>query len=271
MKTGKRVLVTGSSGQLGQTIKELYSKNGANLDVTFASKKELDICNQKKVASFFKNNKFDYCINCAAYTNVGQAEITPQIAYEVNAIAIKYLAKACKESDTILIHVSTDYVFDGEKNEPYSIHDKTNPINEYGKSKLLGELEIQNVLNKYFIVRTSWLYSKKYGNNFYRKILEKAKQQEELFVIDSEIGCPTDAANLTNYLVGLILESKSDYGILHFCDDKIMTWYGFAEEILKENDFLDHIRLVKPKGYVSSVKRPKYSVLLTSDFNELAS
>ena len=264
MSIATKVLVTGSRGQLGQTIKELYSKNDLGIDFMFTSKEELDITDEINVKSLFDNNKFDYCINCAAYTNVEQAEKTPEVAFEINSVAVKFLALACKDSNTILIHVSTDYVFDGENNEPYSVHDEANPINEYGKSKLLGEQEIQNILSKYFIVRTSWLYSKTYGNNFYRKILKKSKQQKELFVVDSETGCPTDAVNLANYLVGLIVESKSDYNILHFCDDKIMTWYDFAVEILRENKLLHQTRLVKSNTHVSSINRPKYSALLTS-------
>ena len=183
----KRVLVTGANGQLGKTINELFSKNEDNLKFTFATRAELDITKEANLKVFFRNNKFDYCINCAAYTNVEQAEKTPKTAYKVNAEGVKYLAEACKETDTVLIHISTDYVFDGEKTEPYTVKDKPNPINEYGKSKLLGEQHIQDILEKYFIIRTSWLYSKKYGNNFYKTILEKAKAEKELFITDEQI------------------------------------------------------------------------------------
>ena len=129
------VLVTGAGGQLGKTIKALFSKNNCNLNVVFVTKEELDITNSESTHAFFLNNKFDYCINCAAYTNVEQAEKTPEIAFKVNAEGVKFLAKSCKTSDTILIHISTDYVFDGEKSEPYTVDDIPNPINEYGKSK----------------------------------------------------------------------------------------------------------------------------------------
>ena len=141
-----KVLVTGANGQLAKTLKDLYLLNSDNIDFTFVAKSELDISVIEDLASYFKKHNFDYCINCAAYTNVDQAEVTPNIAYKVNAEAVKHLAQYCKKTKTVLIHISTDYVFDGTKKEPYSESDTTNPINEYGKSKLLGETYIQEIL-----------------------------------------------------------------------------------------------------------------------------
>lgn len=263
----RKVLVTGSNGQLGKTIHELFSKNKDKLEFTFLSKEELDITEEKNSRAFFKNNKFDYCINCAAYTNVEQAEKTPQIAHKVNAEAVKLLAKACNETSTTLIHISTDYVFDGKKTEPYTIKDIPNPINEYGKSKLLGEKYIQDILDKYFIVRTSWLYSKKYGNNFYRTILKKAKEGKKLYITDSQKGCPTNTENLSNYILNLIKGESKNYGIKHFCDEKAMTWYDFAEQILNEHLY-NNIKLVKVKNYRTFARRPKNSVLTKSIIDE---
>ncbi|MCF7566770.1 dTDP-4-dehydrorhamnose reductase [Sabulilitoribacter arenilitoris] len=257
----KRVLVTGANGQLGKTINELFSKNEVNLEFTFVTKATLDITKEVGLKQFFKNNKFDYCINCAAYTNVEQAEKTPEIAYKVNAEGVKYLAEACKQTDTVLIHISTDYVFDGEKKEPYTIKDKPNPINEYGKSKLLGEQYIQDILKEYFIIRTSWLYSNKYGNNFYKTILEKAKASEAIFVTDEQKGSPTSTESLAEYLIELIINRPNHYGIRHFSDDKIMTWYEFANQILKEHSY-EHIKLAKAKNYRTFAIRPKNSILL---------
>ncbi len=259
----KRVLVTGANGQLGKTINELFLKNEDNLDFSFVTKAELDITKELTVEQFFKNNRFDYCINCAAYTNVEQAEKTPETAYKVNAEGVKYLAKVCKETSTILIHISTDYVFDGEKIGPYTNEDKPNPINEYGKSKLIGEQHIQEILEKFFIVRTSWLYSKKHGNNFYRTILKKANKEKELFVTDEQKGCPTNTENAANYIISLITSESKNYGIKHFCDEKVMTWYSFADQILKEQ-FYEHIKLVKAKNYRTFAKRQKNSILLNS-------
>ncbi|MFD1615862.1 dTDP-4-dehydrorhamnose reductase [Gelatiniphilus marinus] len=256
----KQVLVTGANGQLGKTINELFAKNEDKLEFTFISKAGLDITKASDLKLFFKNNNFDYCINCAAYTNVEQAEKTPEIAYKVNAEGVKYLAEACKETDTVLIHISTDYVFDGEKTEPYTTEDKPNPINEYGKSKLLGEQHVQDILERYFIIRTSWLYSKKHGHNFYKTILKKAKLGEDLYITDTQKGCPTNTENLAKYILRLIVSKSKDYGMKHFCDEKAMTWYDFANNILKEHLY-EHIKLVKAKNYRTFAQRPKQTIL----------
>ncbi|MGZ0015679.1 dTDP-4-dehydrorhamnose reductase [Yeosuana sp. AK3] len=255
------ILITGANGQLGLTIQELYAENSA-FNFMFTSKSELDITSKRDVKSFFEKHKFDYCINCAAYTNVEQAEKTPDLAYKVNAEAVKNLAEACKESNTTLIHISTDYVFDGEKKEPYTTEDVPNPINEYGKSKLLGEAYIQDVLTDYFIIRTSWLYSKKYGKNFYKTILEKAQKEDKLSITDEQTGCPTNTESLAKYIIDLIVYKSVDYGLKHVSDNKVMTWYHFAKEILSENKLNNKTKLVKTSNYVTFAKRPKNSILL---------
>ena len=255
------ILITGANGQLGMTIQELYAGNRA-FNFIFTSKPELDITSKKQLDVFFDKYKFDYCINCAAYTNVEQAEKTPDLAYKVNAEAVKNLAEACKESNTTLIHISTDYVFDGDKKEPYTIEDVPNPINEYGKSKLLGEAYIQDVLTDYFIIRTSWLYSKKYGKNFYKTILEKAQKEDKLSITDEQTGCPTNTESLAKYIIDLIVYKSADYGLKHVSDNKVMTWYHFAKEILSENKLNNKTKLVKTSNYVTFAKRPKNSILL---------
>jgi dTDP-4-dehydrorhamnose reductase len=246
---------------LGKTIEALFAHSQKDIDFTFVSKTVLDISNKEALLSFFNNNAFDYCINCAAYTNVEQAEKTPEIAYQINAEAVKYLAESCKENNIVLIHISTDYVFDGKKDEPYTIDDATNPINEYGKSKLLGEQYIQKLMNHYFIIRTSWLYSKTHGNNFYRNILEKAQTEKELSITSQQVGCPTNTVNLAEYIIQLLLGKNQSFGIYHFCDKKVMTWYGFAEQILKENNMLNKIKLVQANKNLTFAPRPKNSVL----------
>lgn len=255
------VLVTGANGQLGRTIKELFYVNDLEINFIFVSKSELDITDKEKLCLFFKNNNFDYCINCAAYTNVEQAEKTPEIAYKINADGVENLANACNKTSTVLIHISTDYVFDGEKEEPYTIQDKTNPINQYGKSKLEGEKHIRKILKTYFIVRTSWLYSKKYGNNFYKFIIEKAKRGDTLSITAGQQGCPTNTITLSKYIVELIQEKCNNFGVYHFSDEEIMTWYDFAKKILIENQLFDKINLVKADKYLTFATRPRYSVL----------
>lgn len=257
------ILVTGANGQLGLTIKELFTNNSLGLDFTFVTKEQLDITNKAALNNFFAKNHFDYCINCAAYTNVEQAEKTPEIAFKVNAEGVKYVAEVCKETNTTLIHISTDYVFDGEKEIPYTVEDLPNPINEYGKSKLLGEQHIQRILETYFIIRTSWLYSKKYGKNFYRTILEMAKQGEALFITDEQTGCPTNTESLAKYIIGLIVNKSVNYGIKHVSDKKAMTWFEFAEQILSENQLKNKTNLVKGSKYVTFARRPKRSILIS--------
>ena len=259
-----KVLVTGAAGQLGKTIEELFCQREKNLDFLFVSKERLDISDEKAVKIFFYTHSFDYCINCAAYTNVEQAEKTPEIAYQINAEGVQYLAEACKKYNTVLIHISTDYVFDGEKESPYTVADIPNPINEYGKSKLLGEQYIQYILEKYFIIRTSWLYSKEHGNNFYKNILKLAQTEKELSITSENLGCPTDTVNLAIYIIKLITRENMNFGTLHFCDKKAMTWYDFAESILLENNMVTEINLVKVSNYSSFARRPKNSVLKNS-------
>ncbi|MFD2724775.1 dTDP-4-dehydrorhamnose reductase [Hyunsoonleella rubra] len=255
-----KVLVTGANGQLGKTIEELFADNNDNIHFTFASKEALDITDQQQVTSFIKKSKFDYCINCAAYTNVEQAEKTPKPAYLINSEAVKYLAEASKAHNVVLIHISTDYVFDGIKNQPYTVNDKTNPINEYGKSKLLGEQYIAQTMDAYFIIRTSWLYSKKYGKNFYKTVLNKAKAGERLSITSAQKSCPTNTISISNFIYEFILSSSKNYGLYHFSDETEMTWYDFAKEIAKENDIED-TKIERSEAYKTFAQRPRYSVL----------
>lgn len=257
----KKILVTGANGQLAMTIKKLYAENNEGIDFLFLSKTELDITSKKKVDEVFSSNSFDYCINCAAYTNVDQAEKTPEIAFKVNAEGVKKIALACKKNNTVLIHISTDYVFDGEKETAYTVTDQPNPINEYGKSKLLGEQYVQSILHNYYIIRTSWLYSREFGNNFYRTVIERVSQGKNLIVTNDQIGCPTDTISLSKFILELIFNCSKAYGILHYSDNKILTWFEFAKQILTEKGYRNRINLVKAGNYITFAKRPKNSVL----------
>ncbi len=256
----KKILVTGANGQLGQCIKKIAERH-STLDFSFKSSEELDIKNPDSVNRLFDAVQFDFCINCAAYTNVEQAEKTPEVAFKVNAEGVKNLALACKEFNVKLIHISTDYVFDGEKEEGYLPTDEPNPINEYGKSKLKGEQHIQEILKEFLIIRTSWLYSE-YGKNFYKTILRKAKAGEDLVVTDQQKGCPTNANNLAEFIMNLLVYKKFERGIQHFTDSAVMTWFEFAEKILNDNNLGDTVKLVKDKNYRTFARRPECSVLL---------
>ena len=256
----EKILVTGADGQLGKSIQEL-SASYSKLKFVFKNPKQLDITDSESVNFIFKKEDFSFCINCAAYTNVEQAEKTPEIAYKINAEAVKNLALACKKNNIFLIHISTDYVFDGEKETPYTIHDKPNPINEYGKSKLLGEQYIQNSTNQYLIVRTSWLYSK-YGNNFYKTILKKSKTEKIIRVTDQQKGCPTDAKNLAEFVIEKIQLGKKENGIEHFTDGEAMTWYDFAKKILDKECLEKDTEIIRDNKYTSFARRPKNSILI---------
>tara|TARA_R110002050_G_scaffold48356_3_gene112602 strand:+ start:180642 stop:181427 length:786 start_codon:yes stop_codon:yes gene_type:complete len=257
----KKILVTGANGQLGLSLKDI-ALDYPNYQFHFKNSLELDITKEKQIQEFFVKNNFNYCINCAAYTNVEQAEKTPEIAFKVNAEGVKNIAKVCKKFEVLLIHISTDYIFDGEKNEPYTIHDIPNPVNEYGKSKLAGEKYIQKILTNYYIIRTSWLYSKIHGENFYKTILEKAKKGEIIKITDEQVGCPTDTKNLANFILNQLISQKIKFGIIHFSDQAAMSWYDFACQILEVNGFNHYDLLVKDRNYRSFAKRPKNSVLL---------
>src|SRR5680860_336781 len=210
------VLVTGASGQLGKSIQKIASDYPKSTFV-FKNSKDLDITDASKVAKIFEKNQFRYCINCAAYTNVEKAESEKENAYAINTGGVLNIAEGCLKNRVDLIHISTDYVFDGKKKEPYTINDTPNPINVYGASKAKGEEHIKKILERYFIIRTSWLYSE-FGNNFYRTILRKAKEEQELQVTETQTGCPTHARSLAKFILELIDSGSKNYGIHNFTD-----------------------------------------------------
>ena len=256
----KRILVTGANGQLGKSLRDL-SKSFLEMDFLFLNRSDLDITSAIEIRKWFLKYHPDYCVNCAAYTQVDQAEKTPLEAYNVNVKGVENIVAACKEWGTTLIHISTDYVFDGKKKQGYLPTDKPNPINIYGKTKLEGERAIQEGMEKFFIIRTSWLYSKNYPPNFYLTILDKARKGEPLSVTDTQRGCPTDAANLAHHILEKIQSGSDDYGISHFTDRVPMTWYEFARLILKKEGLLNQAHLQKAENYRSFTSRPENSIL----------
>ncbi|WP_271783950.1 dTDP-4-dehydrorhamnose reductase [Aquimarina algiphila] len=259
------VLVTGSGGQLGQCIDKIKNEY-PKLTLFFANSTILDITKKDRVSDFFENKSFDFVINCAAYTNVEQAEKEPDKAFLVNAEGVKNLAFICEEKRSTLIHISTDYIFDGEKKMPYTEEDIPNPINEYGKSKLAGEQSIQQIAEKYFIIRTSWLYSE-FGHNFFKTILKKSETEKQLTIVTSEMGTPTNANDLAKFVLDLIINNNQKYGIYHFSNLSEATWYDFAKEILRVSGKLDTIILKKTDNYPTFARRPKYSILSKQKLN----
>lgn len=256
----KTILVTGANGQLGQCFRKKAHQLSAYRFI-FASLQDLDITDSKNIAAFFAENKIDYCLNCAAYTKVEQAEIEMEKAFLINAEAVKDLAVICHEHHTTLFHFSTDYVFDGTAKKPYKETDKTHPINTYGASKLKGEDHIQAQMEKYFIFRTSWLYSE-FGHNFYKIIAKKAQEKDvELKITTEQIGTPTNANDLAEAVIQLIQNDNKDYGLYHFSNQGEGTWYDFAKAILENNGGLKNVGLHATKHYKTMAKRPVYSVL----------
>ena len=254
-----KVLVTGTNGQLGRCIRDL-KVDTPEIDFTFVGSEALDITNDLDVNAIFDENDFDYCINCAAYTAVDKAESDIDNAFLVNAEGVKYLAAACKGNNVILIHISTDFVFDGEKGEPYTEEDVPNPINVYGASKLKGEEYVQEILEKYFIVRTSWVYSE-YGNNFVKTMLRLADERDEINVVSDQVGSPTYAGDLACFLINFISSQNDNYGIYHYSNDGVISWYEFATEIFRIANVSIKVNEIKTVDYPTPAKRPIFSVL----------
>lgn len=261
-----KILVTGANGQLGRCFHDA-SKKFPTFNFTFVSRDALNIDNFKEVSAYFSTNNFDYCINTAAYTNVEKAESNPDEAFLSNAEAVKNLSEICKLTQTTLIHISTDYVFDGEKTSPYTEEDKTNPINVYGASKLKGEQYVQEALSNYFIFRTSWLYSQ-YGHNFLNTIIKYAKQGKPLTITTEQVGTPTNANDLAIAILNILASESKTYGIYNFSNAGEATWYDFAKAIVENKEQLNQTSLAKTNQYRTFAARPKYSILDTNKFKK---
>ncbi len=258
-----KILVTGGNGQLAQCLKDVVI-NDNELNVDFQDLPVLDITNKQQLESYFSKNELDYCINCAAYTAVDLAEEQSDLAYAVNAEGPKNLAEVCKKYQVKLLHISTDFVFDGKKQTPYIETDMPNPLGVYGVSKWQGERYIQGAMQDYFIIRTSWLYSE-YGNNFMKTMLRLSETRDEISVVSDQIGAPTYAGDLAEVLIKIILSSSTNYGIYHYSNSGAISWYDFAVEIFKQFGKKIYVKPIKTEDYTTAAKRPEYSVL---DFNK---
>lgn len=259
----KKILITGANGQLGRKIKDL-SITLNNIDFYYTDIEELNICNNSQLDSFIESLKPDIIINCAAYTNVELAETNKTEAYLLNATAAKYIAENAKKHNAKFIHISTDYVFDGQKNLPYIETDKTNPISIYGKSKLEGEIAVINSNKNSIIIRTSWLFSE-YGKNFALSILSAARTKNELSIVYDQIGTPTYAGDLASCLLSICENYFStnnwNKGIYHYSNLGVASWYDFAFYLIKINNININIMPIISDKYPSKVKRPRFSIL----------
>jgi dTDP-4-dehydrorhamnose reductase len=255
------VLVTGANGQLGQAI-QFVAGNYPKIEFVFCSSSDLDITNKENCETVFNRIKPDFCINTAAYTAVDKAESDPKKAELINVIGAKNLAECCKKSSAKLIHISTDFVFDGSKKEPYKESDLPNPKGVYGLTKLEGEKAIQKVFDAYYIIRTSWVYSQ-FGNNFMKTMLRLASERTSLSVVNDQIGTPTNAVDLANAILKIVETNsrKSHFGIYNFSNEGQCSWFDFAKKIFEINEVKIDLNPIPTTQFPTPAERPKYSVL----------
>ena len=260
------ILVTGANGQLGNEMR-IVSKGSSDRYI-FTDVEELDITSFEAVSNCVKENDINVVVNCAAYTNVDKAEDDEVTAELINAQSVEYLAKACKDNDATLIHISTDYVFGGnEGNTPRTEDEPVNPTGAYGRTKLHGEQAIENVGCKHIIIRTAWLYSE-FGNNFVKTMRKLTSERDSLKVVFDQVGTPTYALDLAKTIQAFIEELKtSNFSLLtsnciyHFSNEGVTSWYDFAKEICELSGNTCDIQPCHSNEFPSKVKRPSYSVL----------
>lgn len=261
------ILVTGSNGQLGNELQELASVYPAYRFV-FASREDLKLHHFGLVENFFVGLQPQYCINCAAYTAVDKAESEQDMAMLVNGEAVGNLAAVCKKFHTKLIHISTDYVFDGESETPYQPDDATGPISIYGISKLKGEELCLQENPDAIIIRTAWVYSE-FGNNFVKTMMRLMKERPEIKVVNDQIGAPTYAADLAKACLDIIASGKWQAGIYHYSNSGKISWYDFAEAIKEMIGSKCIVHPIPTTDYPTPAKRPKFSLLDTSKIKEV--
>lgn len=266
MSFNNRVIVLGASGQLGQCLKTVVEKDNIQ-GFYFSDKKAGDILNIEGLKLLFETQKPEYIINCAAYTAVDKAEDEFEAADKVNSIGVANLAHLCKEFNTTLIHISTDFVFGGNILTPLNEDDITEPINSYGITKLNGENLLKEIIDNYFVLRTSWLYSE-YGNNFVKTMLRIGKSNSELRIISDQYGTPTYAMDLADCILKIIDQKSKKYGIYHYSNEGSGSWYDFAQAIFNIKKANVNILPIRTYEYPTKVVRPKFSVMDKSKIKE---
>ena len=257
------VLVTGANGQLGQSI-QFIANQYPNIQFVYTDYQEHDITNFESCHTVFAKYKPQFCINTAAYTAVDKAESEAEKAHLINVIGPENLAKVCKEYNTILLHISTDFIFDGTSTQPYLETDIPNPKSVYGQTKLDGELAVQKNWEKHFIIRTSWVYSQ-FANNFMKTMLRLASERDSLSVVNDQIGTPTYAVDLAEVLMNIIQSSitnkPSPFGIYNFSNEGVCSWHDFASAIFHQKGISIDLQPIPTSAYPTPAKRPSYSVL----------
>lgn len=257
----QKIAVLGGYGQLGKTLQNWYQVTNPKQHWYFYGSTEVDITNRGSVDALFKEKgPFDYVVNCAAYTAVDKAEEDHEKAQNCNTRAVGYLAKSCRQENSKLIHISTDFVFDGNLSRPLSETDTPNPLNVYGQTKYEGEQLVNKHLKTHFILRTGWLYSN-YGHNFLLTMQRLAKTKTEINVVADQIGTPTHTAVLANVIVNLIETHSEAYGLYHVSNEGVASWYDFAYEIMQLSGSNCRVKPIPSKAYPTPAKRPAFSVL----------
>ncbi len=268
-----KILVLGSGGQLGLCLRDQFKKT-VN-DLIYLPKEQLDITDFKTTSQAISSRTPDIVINLAAFTRVDQAESMPNLAHLINHAAVENIAVTCNQLDAWLIHLSTNYVFDGASSKTYTENDPTLPLSVYAESKLNGELAIKNIRSKYLIIRTSWVFSE-YGHNFLKTMLSMAKAGRQLAVVSDQIGCPTYGKHLGSALMACVEKIGSrppDSGIYHYCGSQPQTLYQFATTIFSVAESLNmlgrqKIKPIKTADYGAPALRPKYGVLDCKKFKK---
>lgn len=262
-----KIAVFGANGQLGKSLRAWQAAHPTP-DQTwrFFDSHQADITDHAGLTALFsKEPSFDYVINCAAYTAVDNAEKAPENAFVVNADGPKILAELCHQHQAILIHISTDFVFDGRLSRPLTELDTPNPINTYGASKYKGETTIEAVANRYFILRTGWLYSN-YNQNFYLTMRRLFTTKDHLNVVADQIGTPTHASVLVRAITTIINTKSTAFGLYHLTNEGVASWYDFAYEILNSQAASCRLFPISTKDYPTPAKRPAFSVLNNAKF-----
>lgn len=263
-----RILITGAEGQLGRAFQK-FSERFPDHDFIFAGRAALNIIKRGSLEKIFEREDIDICINCAAYTAVDRAEAEAEKAEEINYKAVRVLSDLTEKNGITLVHFSTDFVFDGKKCRPYLESDHTHPLGVYGKSKLQGESYILNHHKHALVFRTSWLYSE-WGHNFMNSMLRLGAEREKLGVVFDQVGTPTHCNNLASVVLDILLKKgvEKNFGLYHFSNEGVCSWYDFAVEIMKLANLPCRIEPIRSEAYPTAALRPAYSVLDKSKIKE---
>ncbi|MBC6988172.1 dTDP-4-dehydrorhamnose reductase [Hymenobacter sp. BT491] len=254
-----KIVVFGASGQLGQCLQHVAKERNVT-DVVFLPEEQADILDAAKLQAVFAQYRPAYCINCAAYTAVDRAEDDVDLARKINRDGAENLSRVCDEFETTLIHISTDFVFAGTGNQPLIETDETEPISVYGLTKLEGEQVVAEHTSRYFILRTSWLYSE-FANNFVKTMLKLGRERDELRIIWDQIGTPTYAIDLAGCIFTIIERQSQQYGVYHYSNEGVTSWYDFAKAIFEFSNTSVNAVPIRTAEYPTKATRPAYSVM----------